>query len=46
MSFDNGNLSDNLVGHAPGLGVYDAAILLKPWVKRPIKIDKALLAVE
>ena len=45
MSSDNGELFDDLVGHVLGLGVCDAAILLKPWVKRLIKIDKALSAV-
>ena len=29
MSFNNGELSDNLIGHSLGLGVYDAAMLLK-----------------
>ena len=30
MSSDNDKLSDDLVEHALGLGVRDAAILLKP----------------
>ena len=45
MFFDNGELSNDLVGHALGLGVYDAAILFKPWVKRLIKIDKPPSAI-
>ena len=44
MSSDNDELFDDLVGHALGLGVRGAAILLKPWVKRQIEIDKALAA--
>ena len=36
---------DDLVGLALGLKVCGAAILLKPWVKRPIEIDKASSAV-
>ena len=45
MSSANGELSDNLVGPVLDLGVYGAAILLKPWVKRQIEIDKAPSAV-
>ena len=45
MTSDNDELSNDLVGHALGLGVRDAAILLKPWVKRLIEIDKAPLTV-
>ena len=45
MSFDNGKFFDDLFGHALGLKMCGAAILLKPWMKCQIKINKALLAV-
>ena len=45
MFSTNGKLFDDLIGPVLGLGVCGAAILLKPWVKRQIEIDKAPLAV-
>ena len=45
MSSNNDELFNNLVGHVLGLRVRDAAILLKPCVKRPIKIDKTSTAM-
>ena len=45
MSSDTDKLSDDLTGHVLGLEVCGEAILVKPWVKRQIKIDKALSAI-